>query len=129
MDQISVRGGTRLEGEVSVSGSKNATLALMAAALLGQGETVLRNVPRVRDVDHMLELLRGLGARADWDSEDDHRGFRDVQDPVGVLRARPRPEGRVDERGLFQVGPDRAQGRGGAGAERDADVGALAHRN
>ncbi len=73
MDQISVRGGTRLEGEVSVSGSKNATLALMAAALLGHGETVLRNVPRVRDVDHMLELLRGLGARADWDPEDDHQ--------------------------------------------------------
>ena len=73
MDQISVRGGARLEGEVRVSGSKNSTLALMAAALLGHGETVLRNVPRVRDVDHMLELLRGLGARADWDSDDDHR--------------------------------------------------------
>lgn len=71
MDQIFVRGEAQLQGEVRVSGSKNATLALMAGALLGRGETVLRNVPRVRDVDHMLDILRALGARADWDVEDD----------------------------------------------------------
>ena len=67
MDRIAIRGGARLAGEVRVSGSKNATLALMAAALLAEGETRLSNVPRVRDVDAMLELLRALGAPADWD--------------------------------------------------------------
>jgi UDP-N-acetylglucosamine 1-carboxyvinyltransferase len=72
MDQIVVQGGRRLEGEVRVSGSKNATLALMAGSLLGRGETVLRNVPRVRDVESMLQLLRELGARASWDPEDEH---------------------------------------------------------
>ena len=66
----SSRGGTRLEGEVAVSGSKNATLALMAGALLADSETVLHNVPRLRDVDAMLELMRALGARAEWDDED-----------------------------------------------------------
>ena len=72
MDRIIVRGGSPLAGEVAVSGSKNSTLALMAAALLGEGETVLRNVPRLRDTEAMLEILRALGTRADWDSDDAH---------------------------------------------------------
>ena len=69
MDRIVVRGGARLEGEIAASGSKNATLALMAAALLAGGESELCNVPRLRDVEAMLELLRALGARADWHGE------------------------------------------------------------
>ena len=69
MDRIVVRGGARLEGEVAASGSKNATLALMAGALLADGESELCNVPRLRDVEAMLELLRALGARADWHGE------------------------------------------------------------
>ena len=66
MDRIVVRGGARLEGEVAVSGSKNSALALMCAALLAEGETRLRNVPRLHDIEAMLDLLRALGARADW---------------------------------------------------------------
>ena len=66
MDRIVVRGGTRLAGEVTVSGSKNSALALMCAALLAEGETRLRNVPRLRDIEAMLDLLRALGARAEW---------------------------------------------------------------
>ena len=66
MDRIVIQGGARLEGEVQASGSKNSTLALMAAALLGESETRLRNVPRLRDVDAMLELLDALGADAEW---------------------------------------------------------------
>ena len=65
MDRIVVRGGRRLAGEVQASGSKNATLALMAAALLTDGETVLRNVPRVRDVATMMKILEALGVRCD----------------------------------------------------------------
>ena len=72
MDRIVVRGSGPLRGEVAVSGSKNSALALMAAALLGEGETQLENVPRLRDVDAMLELLRALGARADWLGPDSH---------------------------------------------------------
>jgi UDP-N-acetylglucosamine 1-carboxyvinyltransferase len=69
MDRIVVRGGARLEGEIAASGSKNATLALMAGALLADGESELSNVPRLRDVEAMLELLRALGARADWNGD------------------------------------------------------------
>ena len=70
MDRIVVLGGARLAGDITVSGSKNATLALMAAALLGHGETVLHNVPRLRDVDGMLQILSALGARAEWDAHE-----------------------------------------------------------
>jgi len=69
MDRILIRGGTRLSGEVRASGSKNSTLALMAAALLADGEVILHNVPRLRDIETMLEILRALGASADWESD------------------------------------------------------------
>jgi UDP-N-acetylglucosamine 1-carboxyvinyltransferase len=72
MDRIVVRGGRRLGGEVRASGSKNAALALMAAALLTDRETVLRNVPRVRDVDTMAKILGALGVACAWDPDDEH---------------------------------------------------------
>jgi UDP-N-acetylglucosamine 1-carboxyvinyltransferase len=70
MERIVVRGGVPLKGEVRVSGSKNSSLALIAATLLCEGESVIRGVPRVRDVFAMLELLRALGASADFDPAD-----------------------------------------------------------
>jgi UDP-N-acetylglucosamine 1-carboxyvinyltransferase len=86
MDRIIVRGGRRLTGEVAVSGSKNSTLALLAGALLADGVTVLENAPRLRDVDAMLELLRALGARADWEGENSHTLRVDARE-VGNLEA------------------------------------------
>jgi len=80
MDRIIVSGGRRLAGEVAVSGSKNSTLALMAGALLADGVTVLENVPRLRDVGGMLELLRALGADADWEGENSHTVRIDARD-------------------------------------------------
>ena len=64
MDRIVVQGGARLSGEVEASGSKNACLALLAASILSDGPTLLGNVPNLRDVDAMLELLRALGLDA-----------------------------------------------------------------
>lgn len=58
-----VNGGARLQGAVTVSGSKNAALPMMAAALLAKGPTVLRNVPDLTDVHLMAEILETLGAR------------------------------------------------------------------
>ena len=78
MDRIVVRGGARLEGEVRASGSKNSSLALMTAALLAGGETRLANVPRLRDVDAMLDLLSALGASARWTG--DHEVTIDATD-------------------------------------------------
>lgn len=67
LQKIYTVGGQRLEGEVRLSGSKNATLAILAATLLPQqGQTVLSNVPRISDVLNMLEMLRHLGVKATW---------------------------------------------------------------
>ena len=67
MQKIETMGGHRLQGEVRLSGSKNATLAILAATVLpAQGRTVLTNVPRISDVVTLLELLRYLGVQADF---------------------------------------------------------------
>lgn len=63
MDVITIIGGNPLQGEVKVSGSKNAALALLAAALLVEGETLLHNVPQVDDVATMIAILRATGAK------------------------------------------------------------------
>ena len=62
MAKLKIQGGTRLSGRIVVEGNKNAALPLIAACLLTDQECVLSNVPRIRDVDVLLELLRGLGA-------------------------------------------------------------------
>ena len=61
-----IEGGHRLHGAVSVSGSKNATLGAMAAALLVSDECVLQNVPDIGDVEQMAQVLRSLGASVEW---------------------------------------------------------------
>jgi UDP-N-acetylglucosamine 1-carboxyvinyltransferase len=63
---LRVAGGTALTGEVRVSGSKNAALALMAAAMLLRGETVLRGVPRVSDIEIFRKLMAQVGAPSEW---------------------------------------------------------------
>ena len=62
MDCLRIRGGVPLEGELRPGGSKNATLPILAATLLSSGSVNIRNVPQVRDVTLMLELLDTLGA-------------------------------------------------------------------
>lgn len=62
MDAFVVRGGARLSGEVMVSGAKNSALKLLAAALLAEGSSRIRNVPDIADVHNMTAMLRHLGA-------------------------------------------------------------------
>lgn len=61
MDRIETWGGIPLSGEVTIQGSKNAALPLMAAAVLFPGRTVLGNCPRILDVEYMSRILRELG--------------------------------------------------------------------
>lgn len=63
LSRIYIEGPSRLEGSISLQGSKNAALPMMAAALLHKGVTVLSNVPMIRDVDSMAAILRCLGCR------------------------------------------------------------------
>jgi UDP-N-acetylglucosamine 1-carboxyvinyltransferase len=62
LQKIVIRGGARLEGEVRVSGSKNAALPIMASSLLAQGRSIYKNVPGLGDVRTMGRLLARLGA-------------------------------------------------------------------
>lgn len=61
-----ITGGVPLRGDVEISGSKNAALPLIAASVLCAGEAVLHNVPRLRDVRKMLEILEFLGAETSF---------------------------------------------------------------
>lgn len=63
MDKIVLTGGHKLEGEVSVSGTKNSALPILASTLLSKGEHIISNVPSLVDVKTMLELLKKLGAK------------------------------------------------------------------
>lgn len=68
MDRYVIRGGRRLEGTVRVGGAKNAILPILAATVLNKTDEViiLTNVPHIRDVVKMVDILRSLGAEISW---------------------------------------------------------------
>ncbi len=66
MEKFVIEGGQPLSGTLVPAGNKNAALPVLAATLLTEEEVVLRNIPRIRDVEAMLALLRGLGVSAEW---------------------------------------------------------------
>ena len=61
MDKFKIIGASRIAGEVAISGSKNAALPLLAAMLLPNDETVLHNVPTLKDTDTLIKLISGMG--------------------------------------------------------------------
>lgn len=65
MDKLLIRGGRQLEGEVAISGAKNAALPELCAALLTAEPVTLENVPRLQDVSTTLKLLRNMGVKAE----------------------------------------------------------------
>ena len=69
MPKFVVEGGHRLKGTVRPAGNKNAALPMIAATLLTEEPVVLENVPDIRDVRTLLELLQALGAETEWTAE------------------------------------------------------------
>src|SRR4051795_7761955 len=69
MEKLLIEGGVPLSGTIVPAGNKNAALPLLACSLLTDEEVVLHNVPRIRDVEAMLDLLVHLGVRTDWREE------------------------------------------------------------
>jgi len=63
MDKIIIEGGTRLEGEVTISGAKNASLPILASTCLTREPSVIKNVPQVADVFTMVKILKSIGAK------------------------------------------------------------------
>jgi len=79
MQSFVIEGGRPLSGTVRASGNKNGALPILAACLLASEEVRLSNVPRIRDVETMVELIADLGADAEWSGPNEVR-----VDPTGV---------------------------------------------
>ena len=62
MEQYVIKGGNRLEGEVMISGAKNAALAILAAAIMADEAVTIENVPDVRDTRIVLDAIKDIGA-------------------------------------------------------------------
>ena len=63
MSSFIIEGGKKLQGETYVSGSKNASLPIMAATILNRGISKLYNVPNIHDTQMMIEILKKLGCK------------------------------------------------------------------
>jgi len=64
---LQIHGGKPLSGKITVNTSKNAAVALLLASLLNKGTTTLENVPMIEEVHRIIEVLRSIGVRANWD--------------------------------------------------------------
>lgn len=67
MDKLLIKGGTKLEGNVTISGAKNAALPILAATLLASDKVIISNVPHLKDVTTMLSLLQMMGVEVTVD--------------------------------------------------------------
>jgi UDP-N-acetylglucosamine 1-carboxyvinyltransferase len=88
MDRLLVTGGAPLDGTVEIAGAKNSALKLMAAALLADGRTTLRNVPKIQDCITMVEVLEHLGVVCTWDDGAlvlETAGVRPVETPYELV--------------------------------------------
>ena len=89
MSTYIINGGSKLEGEVLVSGSKNASLPILAATVLNNGITKLYNVPNIHDTKVMLEILKYLGCKVKRNSDKiiiDARNIKHYEIPEELMR-------------------------------------------
>lgn len=84
-----IEGGKKLEGDAIVSGSKNASLPILAASILNNGITRLYNVPNIHDTKVMLKILRYLGCKVKRNSDKiviDARDIKQYEIPEELMR-------------------------------------------
>lgn len=81
-EPLTIEGGYPLRGKVRVSGAKNASLVIMAASLMIKGETIVENVPRIKDVEVLADILRCLGVYVAW-GEDNSLSIA-VPEDIGI---------------------------------------------
>ena len=87
MPSFVVNGGHVLEGAIRPAGNKNAALPALAATLLSPDAVTLENVPRIRDVETLIEIIRSLGAQVEWVGDDAVEVVAE-----GVTGGRPDPD-------------------------------------
>ena len=66
MEKFVIEGGVPLSGTMVPAGNKNGALPILASTVLTEDEVIVRNVPRIRDVEAMLEILRAIGVEVSW---------------------------------------------------------------
>ncbi len=84
MEKFVIEGGYKLKGEVEISGSKNASLPIIAASIMADTETILHNIPDVKDIQTMIKILQYLGANVNYKNntlEIDPRGINKFTAP------------------------------------------------
>lgn len=90
MDKLLIKGGTRLDGKVQISGAKNAALPILAGTLLATEPVVVSNVPHLKDVTTMLSLLQMMGVQATIDDqlgvEIDASGVNNCEAPYDLVK-------------------------------------------
>ncbi|HEX7687119.1 MAG TPA: UDP-N-acetylglucosamine 1-carboxyvinyltransferase [Burkholderiaceae bacterium] len=91
MDKLLIRGGRRLNGEVAISGAKNAALPELCATLLAAGAVTLHNVPRLQDVATVVKLIRNMGVAVRWGAEQDGGAADEVVVDASVLTSPEAP--------------------------------------
>jgi len=93
MDKLVIEGGRQLEGSVTISGAKNSCLPILAAALLSDEKSVIRNIPALRDMSTMLKILKNFGVSVQQDGDKvtiEPGGYRKYTAPyelVSTMRA------------------------------------------
>lgn len=93
MDKLVIEGSKRLHGTVTISGAKNACLPILAASLLSDEKSVIRNIPALRDISTMLRIFKNLDVRAHQDDDAitvEPRGYKKYTAPyelVSTMRA------------------------------------------
>ena len=69
MQKLEVFGANKLKGQIKISGSKNASLPILAATLLSDKKIYLRNLPKVKDIETMIYLLKSLGSKSKFEKK------------------------------------------------------------
>ncbi len=70
MEQLIVQGGNRLSGELSLKSAKNSVLPIIACCIMSKEDILIKNVPRISDIYNMLDIIKSLGGRADFEGDD-----------------------------------------------------------
>jgi UDP-N-acetylglucosamine 1-carboxyvinyltransferase len=89
-EKLIISGGKRLQGTVRIDGAKNSALSIMAATLLTKDVCILRNVPRLTDVDTMAAVIRKLGIKVEWRGDNtlyiDSDDFNNCEAPYELVK-------------------------------------------
>jgi len=89
-EKLIISGGNRLQGTVRIDGAKNSALSIMAATLLTKDVCILRNIPRLTDVDIMADVIRKLGVKVEWKEDNnlyiDSDYFNNYEAPYELVK-------------------------------------------